>query len=302
MRRSLILLTLGLAASALSGCDDGGSDPLDLGPDATADGGPGDGAVGDMGGDAMLDPDAAVGGPRFFIAEPGMDEVLAGRARVRVQTDDDQIAGIVARIDALELGRDEFAGDALRIQLDFDTLPDGDQVLSVDALNADGAVLGTQTVAVRIMTDPPNGAAIDDRGGALQTPNGVIVIIPPGAVDEPTRLRVQDRALDTLPDVVGDRPLEILQAIDLLPMEGPPDPSFRFTRPARILFPVENTDDAQQAGASGPFVGNIDGGDIRFVSTVSVGGGWAATGASAPSRSGARWRRGWSSARSMAAR
>ena len=276
MRRSLLLFALGLATSALSACDDGGSDPLDLGSDATSDAGPGDGAVGDMGADGM--PDAAVGAARFFIAEPGMDEVLAGRARVRVQNDDDRVAGIVARIGAVEVGRDEFAGDALRIELDFETLPDGDQVIAVDALGADGAVLGTQTVAVRIMVDPPNAAAIDDRGGALQTPNGVIVIVPPGAVDEVTRLRVVDLALDSLPDVVGDRPLEILQAIDLLPMQGPKDPSFRFARPARILFPVEDNDDAQQAGASGPFVGNIDGGDIRFVSTVSVGGGWAATG------------------------
>lgn len=285
MRCHLVRLMLSLAVVALSACDDGGGDPPDTGP-------VGDGAVLDMGmgGEGGAGGAGAAGGeggqggaggvagaPLFFIAEPGMDEVLAGRARVRVETDDDRVAGIVVRVADLELGRDEFAGDALTVGLDFETLPDGDQQLTVDAIDADGAVLGTRTVDVRIMVDPPNAAAIDDRGGALQTPNGVIVIVPPGAVDEVTRLRVVDLALDDLPDVVGDRPLEILQAIDLLPMQGPKDPSFRFARPARILFPVEDTDNAQQVG-SAPFAGNIDDGELRFVSTVNVGGGWAATG------------------------
>lgn len=266
------LAALGLLAAAaltLGGCDDGATAVLDGGPPADAadprDGGPPDG-----------DPPGPAG-PAFFIASPTMDEVLAGRASVLVRTDAEVIAGIAVRVGDAPAGRDDFAGDRLAVDLDLAALPQGEQVLVVDALDAAGAVLGSRSVAVRIVADPPQAAAIDATGGALRTQRGVVVIVPPGAVDAVTRLRVQDRALDTLPDVVGDRPLELLQAIDLLPMNGAPDPAFRFKRPARILFPVEDTDDAQQVG-SAPFVGNVEDGELRFVSTVQVGGGWAATG------------------------
>ncbi len=221
-----------------------------------------------------------VAGPAFVLATPGEGEVLAGRAVVRAEARSEAVARITVRLGDQVVGEDGFAGDSLRVVLDVPSLPDGPGTLRVEGFDAGGVSLHVVERAVIVAADPPNQAMIGPRGGALKTPSGVIVIVPPGAVDAPTGLRVLDRPVDTLPDVAPEG-VELLQAIDLPPMEGAPEPTFRFRAPAQIMFPVEDTDGAQTAGA-GPMVGNISmgaGGPVLgAVGPATVGGGFAATG------------------------
>lgn len=281
-----------VAAVALWACDDGGDG------EPTGDAAPGDAASGDGGGgapgDAGPDPDGGPGsdggpgpdggpileGPAFVLATPGEGEVLAGRAVVRAEARTEAVARITVHLGDQAVGEDDFAGDSLRVVLDIPTLPDGPGTLRVEGFDADGASLHVVERAVIVAADPPNQAMIGPNGGALKTPAGIIVVVPPGAVDAPTGLRVLDRPIDALPDVAPEG-VELLQAIDLLPMEGGPDPTFRFQAPAQIMFPVDDTDGAQTAGA-GPIVGNISmgaGGPVLgAVGGATVGGGFAATG------------------------
>ncbi len=226
-------------------------------------------------------------GPAFSVAAPNSGDVLAARALVRIDTRNSSLAEVEVAVDGdLITSRGGATDSGLSFTLDVDDLPDGEVTLEFRGLDADGELLGSVDVDVTVIADPPMEDMIGPSGGALATESGVVVIVPPGAVEEPSGFRVADRALEDLPSAAFSGGYEVLGAIDFLPMEGDPDPEFRLERPAQILFPYESDEDPAACAAIGaggsPVIGNLgpSGGDesgLQLVGGATVASGFAGT-------------------------
>lgn len=112
----------------------------------------------------------------------------------------------------------------------------GRVILDIDAYVGEEAI-ERQSITVMAEPDPPSVRSIGPAGGALGTEGGVVLLIPPGAVDGSVELRLEDRPLPGLPAELRARGIEPRLAVDFLPATGTPDPSFRLQIPAQIFFP-----------------------------------------------------------------
>ena len=254
------LLTLAIVLVGCGGSDDDDGAPMsDTGadvPEDTADvGNDTDGGT-DSGMDAEDTTDAgdtgdggsdtADGGDTDVVVMPMPDpltllspvdgDIVVGAMPALVRIGDDSI-------DAVRFTIDGTVGTAAPVELGENAVSvsfaglDGEIDVVVEALAADESVVADAAVTVTSISDPPDTATIDADGGALETDAGVVVVIPPGAVDGPTDLLVRDRNLNTLPDVFDDPRLIPEMAIDLLSGEGTIDPSVEFRYPVRISWP-----------------------------------------------------------------
>lgn len=184
----------------------------------------------------------------FAVLSPAPNSVIAGALHIQAEIFDPAVETLIAAVDEIEV---EIAAVTPTVTLSMPVadLPAGALEIELRALDAEGAELERRTLPIVAEPEPPTEAMVDGSGAALATPEGVVVLIPPGAVTSPTGLRVQDRPIEPLPQALRDSALVPLAAIDLLPMEGGPDPDFALERPADILFP-QPAMAKQQMGAS----------------------------------------------------
>lgn len=184
-------------------------------------------------------PDGPQQAPPVAVTTPRAGDVLAGGARVRALPLEDGVAAIEVLLGESLVGQDSDPSDGLSLRFRVsDSAANGESELTVRALDSSGALLGAVGVPVRVVQDPPESAFLDASGGALRSPAGVVVVVPPGALADQVGMEVVDLDIAALPADAMEEGVEPYLAIDLRPAD-PADADLVFGRPLALQFPHE---------------------------------------------------------------
>lgn len=172
------------------------------------------------------------------VLSPRPDAIAAARVDVVARVLRSEVDTMVISVAGTELGRAPVAGRMVEASFLASRLPAGRVTLDIDAFVGE-APLERQSIPVLAEPEPASAREIGPEGGALGTESGVVLLIPPGALDASTGLRLVDRPIAGLPPELQARGIEPRLAVDFLPAAGTADPDFRLLRPAQIFFPAE---------------------------------------------------------------
>ncbi|MEM8859878.1 MAG: hypothetical protein AAGD96_16240 [Chloroflexota bacterium] len=131
-------------------------------------------------------------GPDFLITSPVEDWTISGVANFSIQPD---IASGVNSVSfsagGTDLGTDSTASDGFQVYLDTSQFSDGPLTLTATAESPCGQT--SKTVEVNVLASPPTNAVLGEEGGTLASQIGSIITLPPGSVQNGTRVGVTEK-------------------------------------------------------------------------------------------------------------
>ncbi|NJM08307.1 hypothetical protein HC891_22200, partial [Candidatus Gracilibacteria bacterium] len=134
----------------------------------------------------------SVGAPNFVLSYPPANSQVSGTTLVVAQPlIYGSLSSVRFSVGNTVLGTDDNGADGFSTFLDASAFPAGALKISAVAQGLSGTT--TQSLDLTVVAAPPSQATIGKDGGALGTPSGATVIVPPGALEVPEPIRVRER-------------------------------------------------------------------------------------------------------------